>query len=265
MTRQRLPSTDAQITALKKKGINIGRAKTKWSVYRLYNFYITQKHPKSTPRYQAYATQKRLMSRIDTAEHPEKITIRTGTGQKIKASSIIKRYDRESREEFERSLPPNISFQYGKKYRTVDKVRDHGIYIIQPPIEATVVTLDHARKRAMQVTQELIDIIHIAQRTRRRFYQNYDVGGRIVAEGRNFDTSDDMPKNPPIVVSFPWTGLFRPDDMFYGTFMEQGFDDVFKALHATSAQDKAKVIIYRVELKFSTDKRPSNIDRLRSM
>jgi hypothetical protein len=264
VTRQRLPSTEQQVAALKKKGINIGRARTKWTIYRLYNFYITQHHPKTTPVTYAYATSKKTFSSIEQSKTPEKMMVRTGTGKKVSARNLIRKLDQTNRKEFERSLPRNVSFQYGRTYRTVDKVRDQGTFIIDPPIAATVLTLDHAHKRAEQVISQLLDVIHLAQRFRGRFYKDYVVGGKIVAEGRNFDTSDDMPKNPPIVVSMPWTGLYREDFMFHRMFMDQGFEDVFKVLHATSAQDKAKVIIYRVELKFSTNRRPSNTDRLRS-
>jgi len=259
--RQRLPSVEEQKRILKKKGINIGRARTKGSVYRLYNYYITQKHPKSTPRIYAYAMEKRLLQRIDSAPEPDKVEVRTGTGRKVPVRNFIRRMDRESQKEFERSLPPNMSFQYGKRFRTVDKVRDFGVYEILPPIKANLVTVDHARKRAQQVVDELITIIHIAQWRRGRFYKNYDVGGRIIAEGHNFDIRDG-PQNPPIVVSLPWTGLYKDDWLFQKSFMAEGFENVFKTLFGYS--EKASVTITRVELKFSTDRRPSNVDRLRS-
>jgi hypothetical protein len=259
----RLPSKKEQLRLLKKKGINIGRARTTWSVYRLYNYYITQRHPKSSPRYLAYGTGKQFERRIETAKEPEKILVRTGTGKKVSAASVIRRLDKESQKEFERELPSNVTFTYGKRYTANDKIRDPGIYQILPPIKASVLTIEQARKRAQLVTDDIINIIHIAQRTRKRFYVNYDIGGNIIAEGRNFNISGG-PKNPPIIVTFPTTGLYRDDHYFQRALMDQGFEDVFKALYAVSAQDKAVIIIYRVELKIITDRRPSNISRLRS-
>lgn len=262
MTRQRLPAIEEQKRLLKKKGINIGRAKTKSSVYRLYNFYITQKHPKSAPRFQAYATTKRFEAALIASEKPEQMHVRTGTGKRIKAQRLIRTFDKESREDFNRALPPNVTFQYGKTYKTVDKIRDQGIYLIEPPIRATVMTLDQAQKRAQLVTDDLIAIVHAAQRTRGRFYKDYSVGGKIIARGKHFQTDEGL-ASVDIVIPFPWTGLYREDFLFQRTFMDQGFNDVLKTLNNVSAQENAVVIIERVEIKFSTNRRPSNVDRLR--
>lgn len=264
MTYERLPSLDAQKQALKKKGVIIGRARTPRVVNRLYRYYIRQHHPASDPRDYAYGMQKRVEQRIETTEKPEKMMVATGTGKRVQVKSIIRKQERMSIKEFERALPPNVTFHYGKTFRTVDKIRDYGSFEIIPPIRASVITIDKARKRAELVTKEIIEVIHIAQRIRQRFYKNYDVGGKIIAKGHNFEKHDKMVKNPPIIVALPWTGLHRPDEYFHMMLMEQGFEEVFQALYAKSAQDKASVTISRVELKFTTDKRPSNIDRMRS-
>jgi len=264
MTYERLPSLDAQKKALEKKGIIIGRARTPRVVNRLYRYYIRQRHPASDPRDYAYGMRTRVEQRIERSTRPERMTVATGAGKRVPVKTIIRKREQMSIREFERALPPNVSFHYGKTFRTVDKIRDYGVFQIIPPIRASVLTIEKARKRARSVTEEIIAVIHLAQRLRGAFYKNYDVGGKIIAKGRNFETHDEMGKNPSIVVSLPWTGLHRPDDYFRMMLMDQGFEEVLQALYAKSAQEKASVTILRVELKFTTDKRPSNIDRLRS-
>lgn len=122
--RQRLPSTDEQKRLLKKKGINIGRAKTKSTIYYLYNFYIKKKNKKTAPRYLAYRTSKRFEEKFAASEHPERIKVRSGTGKFISLRRRTLYSERRAKEEIEEAFSNKIDVDLGNWYPTVRRTRD---------------------------------------------------------------------------------------------------------------------------------------------
>jgi hypothetical protein len=243
---------------LKKRGINIGRARTRWSTYRLYNYYVTQKHPKSDPRYLAYGMQKRTLTRIEVAEHPERIQIRTGTGRKISARAIIRKRDRMQRKLLEREMPGNITISYSHYYKTVDKLMDWVTYHVRPPLIITIPTIEKARHRLIYVADDIINIVKKIVELRKTTYRNYVVGGRIIAYTKNITTTDGE-ENPQINVSIAWVHIDRIENL-QGS-LQEGFNSLIKPLYNYGG--KAMIVMTAVDLKFTTNERALNIDRLR--
>lgn len=226
------------------------------TVSRLYSFY--HRHPLSTPRNLAYGYPQRIEQKIE--KYGEKAIIRSPKG-KLSIKQYVKKTDKRQETEIINKVPVNVTLSFKHYYRTVDKLMDWMTYHITPPITATTVTVGKARKRAKKVQEDIVNIIHMVRNARATSYKNYDIGGRLTAQTRNVETMNGE-KNPPLIIAMAWTNLSRPDEFFYGT-MNEAFETAFKVLYGVSAQANAMVIITAVEIKFTTDKRPSNYDRLR--
>jgi len=251
MTRQPLPSLEQQKQALQRKGVNIGRAKTKSAVYSLYHFYVTQKHPKSMPRYLAYRTEKRFETRVETAEQPEKIMVRTGTGQKISARQLLRKLDKSTAREVKHELPP-VATMIGTSKRFKSGKRDDGFrYRLDPSLEINFLNYKSKLQRLHSVhIPEITEVIDLLYKWRGRFY-----GSRIIGAAIFFDT-----ENTPDFTNNPRGVKFTSRE----EFPEYLFDMLYELIVTDILRHykDAIITIKYIEVYIRTQQHPSNIEQL---
>lgn len=296
--RQRLPSTDEQKRLLKKKGINIGRAKTKWSVYRLYNFYITQKHTKSTPRYLAYATSKRFEQRLAETEHPERIKVRSGTGKFVSLRRRTLHSEKRSKEDIEAAFSNKIDVDLGNWYPTVRRTRDlirlnykkffyeKGVKFDY--IKATQDTIVPAVIRAYtKITPIIASIIEYTIKKRGSVYSTHQVS--IQALGRTvhlvvYKGGRDQKTNPKVgrttafmalsIVHLPVNNpsVTDTEKQYYNISgrltnlqdeMLRLFINFFKVVEGQSATDETAAILTDVKITIASEYSAKGLDLLR--
>lgn len=239
---------------LRKKHVII-KAKRASTVDRLYSFY--QRNPLSTPRNLAYGLPKRIEKSIEKGKD-----FKTPKG-KITAKQYVKKHENKQRKEIKTKLPSNITINFARYYKNVDKLMDWYDYRIRPPIVATNVTLVQARKRLQFVINDIIEITHHLKKIRGKTYQDYDIGGKLLGKTKNMRTADGT-LNPPLAISLQWVHLgSKWLDGDIAKSLNEAFEVAVKTLNNPSAQENSVVILTTFALKFTTDKRPSAYDRLR--
>lgn len=259
-----LPPQKKQIMELKKKGI-ITRQGTnpisgkkiqgKWTVYRLYKFYIIDKHRKTEPYFQAYSQRKAMYARIE--KQGGSLQVLTPSGKKT-ASSFIRGEDIQTEKELTKKLPVYVSPSFGKYYRSVQHIRDEFTYSIRPPIVVSEVNYRSMLRRAEEVSRELVDIIHQYLRIRGELYRNHAVGAILFYDTDNVTTSSGL-NNPSGHIRMPWITIQNY------SIIEDALNECFEtAFNIIFKYPKAIVEIYRVDVYISTKFRSGNIDLIRA-
>lgn len=264
MRNTSLPSQKEQYQQLKKKGIidNQGRnpvsgrkIQGKWTIYRLYKFYITDRHKKSEPYFQAYSLRKATYARIE--QHGPRVKIATPEGLKT-GSSFVRGQDTRTEKELIRRLPPQVTPRFGRYYKTVQHVRDEFIYSIRPPIVASEVNYTVMIKRSMQVVSEIVSIIAHYLKIRGELYRNHAVGSIVHYNTDNLTTASGV-ENPSGYIRVPWITIQNR------SLIEAAMQEAFEtAIHMIFKYPQAIVEIYRVDVYISTKFRSGNIDLIRA-
>lgn len=202
-----LPTPAAQKRALKERGIETKGLKQS-TVYRRYNYYITQGHKTSEPVQKAYAQKRDWLGYIE--KKGTKARVKTGKGY-ISAEDYMMEYQKEK--ETELQLPPNAYISYGNRYRTgSQRVYDRIVYTIpeKEQIRATENTIPRALRKVYNLGLNLQPIIARMVETHGSLYKDHLITVScgfttekvIVPEDRRKDRKNDEHlgdiKNPDI-------------------------------------------------------------------
>ena len=264
MRARSLPSQKEQYRQLRKKGIinKQGRnpvsgrqIKGKWTIYRLYKFYVVDEHKKTDPYFQAYSLRKSTYARIE--EHGPRVKVSTPAGMKT-GSSFIRSQDTRTEKELLKRLPPQVTPRFGRYYKTMQHVRDEFIYSIRPPIVVSEVNYTSMMRRSEQVTREIVSIISHYLKIRGELYRNHAVGSIIHYNTDNMTTQSGQ-ENPSGYIRVPWITIQNK------SLIEAAMQEAFEtAIHMIFKYPKAIVEIYRVDVYISTKFRSGNIDLIRA-
>jgi hypothetical protein len=259
-----LPSQKEQYRALRKKGIINAKGRNpasgkriqgKWTIYRLYKFYVVDRHPRTDPYFQAYSLRKATYARIE--EHGAKVIVSTPKGKKT-GVRFIRDEDTRTEKILTRRLPENVEPRFGKYYKTVQHVRDEFTYRIRPPINASQLNYDAAFKRATRVTSEIVGILDLFLGTRRNLYKDKAVGSIVRYKTKNIRTNTGI-DNPEGWIRVPWITITNK------RLVEAAMLEAFEtALQIVFKYPEGVVRIDRVDVYISTKFRGGNIDLLRA-
>jgi hypothetical protein len=259
-----LPSQKEQYKALRKKGIinaqgrnpaSGKRIQGKWTIYRLYKFYIVDRHPRTDPYFQAYSLRKATYERIE--KQGAKVIVSTPKGKKT-GVRFIRDEDTRTEKALIRKLPENVDPRFGKYYKTVQHVRDEFTYRIKPAIVASQVNYDQCVKRSMKVTREIIGILDLFLSTRRSLYKDKAVGSIVRYKTKNITTHDGT-INPESWIRVPWITITNR------SLVEAAMQEAFEtALQIVFNYPEGVVRIDRVDVYISNKFRSGNIDLLRA-
>jgi len=265
MGRKRtLPTYKKQYEALRKKGIidkqgrnplSRKRIQGKWTIYRLYKFYIIDKHRKTDPYFLAYSLRKRTFARIERLGPKTRVSTPSGmrTGRQF-----IRDIDKETERSLNKKLPGNVSPRYGRYYKSVQHVRDEFIYSLRPPIHASQLSFDSAMKRAENVTDEIVGIIDMFLKVRGALYRNHAVGSIVHYDTEHVTTASGV-ENPSGWIRVPWITIQNRD--LIRAAMLEAFETAFMIVFK---YPKGSVSVFRVDVYISTKFRGGTIDLLRA-
>lgn len=262
--KRSLPSVSEQIKVLKQKKIltkdgrnpsSGRRVSTKWSVYRLYKFYVIDGNSANRPVFEAYAQQKRTFSRLEEKGDAAKVSTPRG---KRSGRQYIRSIDTKTGRSLAKGLSPNVSPRFGKYYKTVQHVRDEFTYRIEPPITATQATISKANKRAGDVSDDIVSILNRFLSARRSLYRNHAVGAIVTYRTKNVETASGI-TNPEGYIRIPWIRIYDVD--IFKTALIEGFET---ALDIVFKYPGGSMSIRKVDVYISTVWRGTNIDLLRA-
>jgi len=265
---RRLPSQKTQRAQLRKKGIDVRRVKGKWTLYRLYNFYITQHHTKSEPKYLAYSTSKRLEARVQKMAEPEKMKVTTGSGKRIPYKKLILKERQRIDRDTEATLLPNMSVRLNRHLGWSRKMLD----VLRIQIGETF-TEDSYKKQLKKlehyVHENVMPAIEKMMEIRKKYYVQ---GEHLIGMKINFVTTEGMKTTDDtgmevMVNEFHSTVVYNPLD--YTTHRMQHLE--MRLLEAIE-RGALKVFDYKnlgvtldnIEIAFITRGYEEGIERLRA-
>jgi len=268
MKGKKLPPQKTQRTRLRKKGIDVKRVTTKWTLYRLYNYYITQRHPKSDPKYLAYATGKRLEARVQKMKEPEKLRVTTGSGKRIPYKKLILKERIDIDRATQETLMPNMSVTLNRHLGWSKKMLD----VLRVQIGETF-TEDNYQKKlkdlAHYVHEVVMPAIEKMMEIRKKYYTQ---GEHLIGMKINFVTSDSMKTLDDtgmevMVNSFHSTVVYNPLD-----YTDQRMQKLEQRLIEAIERGALKVFDYKnisvtlenIEIAFITRGYEEGIERLRA-
>lgn len=259
-----LPSQREQYRALRKKGIvnaqgrnpaSGKRIQGKWTIYRLYKFYVVDRHPKTDPYFLAYSLRKATYARIE--EHGAKVIVSTPKDKKT-GVRFIRDEDIRTEKALIKRLPENVEPRFGKYYKTVQHVRDEFTYRIKPAIVASQVNYDACIRRSQKVTRDIVDILDLFLKTRGNLYRDKAVGSIVRYKTKNITTHDGT-INPEAWIRVPWITITNK------SLVEAAMLEAFEmALQIVFKYPEGVVRIDRVDVYISNKFRSGNIDLLRA-
>jgi hypothetical protein len=263
--RGKLPSQQTQRSQLKKKGIDVGRVKGKWTLYRLYNYYVTQHHPKSDPRYLAYSTRKRFESRVMTHPEPERLKVKTGSGRTIPYKTIVVRERRRIDKQTEQTLMPNMSVKLNRHLAWSKKMLD--VLRVEMNVKFTE---DNYRKKLDEVAHYLHEVVVPAvDKMMEIRHQYYAQGEHLFGVKVNWKASDMMKTTDD-------TGMEVMVDEFHSTVVYQPLHykseyrerRMFEAIERGALKvfdyKNLDVTLTNIEIAFITRGYEEGIERLRA-
>lgn len=264
MRMARLPSQKEQYRALRKKGIidKQGRnpyskktIKGKWTVYRLYKFYVIDKHRTTEPYFQAYSLRKATYERIERLG--KKAVVSTPKGKKT-GVAFIREEDERTEKKLLSKLPSHVSPVFGKYYRTVQHVRDEFIYRIRPPITVTQLNYNAAHKRSENVVSDIVGILDLFLSSRKNLYRDKAVGSivRYRLVGIEMRTGED---HVEAWIRVPWITITNRS--LISAALLEAFETCMEIVFK---YPKGIVKIDRVDVYISNKFRSGNIDLLRA-
>jgi hypothetical protein len=162
-----LPTPVAQKRALKERGIETKGLKQS-TIYRRYNYYITQGHKTSEPVQKAYAQKRDWLGYIE--KKGTKARIKTGKGY-ISAEDYMMEYQKEK--ETELQLPPNANMTYGRYFKFSERVKDELFYKLDKPICAMERTKFAALKKVKALGEQLLPLAANLARTHAALYKEH--------------------------------------------------------------------------------------------
>jgi hypothetical protein len=267
-----------KIVTIKRDGTVInkatGRAIKDWTVYRLYNTYVTKKKPLSTPLYEAYDTEKNILKR---AEKNPDLVLNTPKG-KMSLKKYVRKIRKNVDQQTKRRMPTTASLTLNRYLKWSEKVQD----ILQIPlnISANEKTYKKTMDYFMQYTEQYVKpTVEGFINSRRRLYR---LGEHVIGVRCSFKTSpllttanrdfDNVSLGDSIeVTSFhttvPYVSLKNRkwlDTLLYNrqdgvvVSVKRGFEKVFNYQNAT-------VTLTRLSFVVITRTRATSLEKMRGI
>jgi hypothetical protein len=238
-------------TWLKKNNALPRGARSLSAINRLYSFY--HRKPLSTPFAEAYGMEKRAYSYIE--KRGGEYVLASPKGY-VSAKKYIKKMDLSTQKEI--VAPPHVEIKFNHYYKSVQHVRDEFIYVIQPPVIASVAGMNKALKRVeIDVIPNILQIIKSLIRARKALYRNHDIGAICHYETKGVETSTGV-SNPTAYTRVPWIQI-----QHLRLFEESLFDAIKTAFDIVYNYKGSSVTLFRIDVYISTPWRASAFDMLR--
>lgn len=223
------------------------------SINRLYGFYKTKKHPKSTPFYEVYGEKKKLERHLERYPERKISTPSGGISPKIYVTKIHHKTKKNVDEQI-RVKYPGVDIEYGRWYETPQHVRDEFFYIIRPSITST--KINENKNRIDTVIDHIIEILDIMVTQRQTLYKDHDVGALVYYRAGKLQI-----ENIEGYTRAPWTNIFDLD--LFRDSLHDAFNAALNILSRPSATAKTYVRFTKLLVYVSTSTKATQFNLMR--